>query len=438
MTDPAAPTTPTTEPRRTGRLDSRYWRVWGAVAGSKLGDGLVSLAFPWMASLMTRDALAISGVALATRLPWLVFSLQAGALGDRFDRRRLMVSANAVRAVIAGLTTAAVLLDVMTLPALYLAAFALGMCEVLFDNTTQSLLPSLVPRDRLERANGTLVGAHMVIADFVARPLAGAVIGVALSLPFAIDAVTAAIAAALVASIRGTSRAPHEPGDAQAPRIPMRTQIAEGMAWLWSHRLLRTLAIALAVMNGVNAAVQAVLVLFAQEALGLSAFGLGLLLTAGGVGGLLGSVVAPNLVQRIGSGPALTLTVAVPILGFVLFSMTSSPWVAGGIFAVYAFTAVCWNVVTVTLRQRVIPDALLSRVNSVYRFMGWGAMPLGALAGGALVNAVEAVAGRSAGLRAPFVLAALAHLILWAAIGRYLRTRVIRDAQDQAHLPPSP
>jgi len=174
--------------RRTSGLDGRYWRLWGAVASSNLGDGLVSLALPWLASLLTRDALAIAGVALASRLPWLVFSLQAGVLTDRFDRRRLMVVANSLRAVIATGLSVAILLDAASLPLLYVAAFGLGMCEVVFDNTSQALLPSLVARERLERANGNLMGAQMVIADFVARPFAGALVGVALSLPFAIDA----------------------------------------------------------------------------------------------------------------------------------------------------------------------------------------------------------------------------------------------------------
>jgi MFS family permease len=409
------------------RLDGRYWRLWGAVASSNLGDGLVSLAFPWLASLLTRDALAVAGVALATRLPWLLFSLHAGVLTDRFDRRRLMVIANSLRAVVAVGTTLAVLADVMSLPVLYLAAFALGMCEVVFDNTSQAILPSLVPRHRLERANGTIMGAQMVIADFIARPVAGALVGLALSLPFAIDAVTAAISAALVASIPGSFRTVTDPDQAR-PR--MRTQIAEGLRWLWQHRLLRTLALALGVMNGVGAAIMATYVLFAQEILELDGVGFGLLLAAGSVGGLLGSLLAPNLTARLGAGPSLFATVAVPIVGFAATATTSSAMVTGAAFAAFSFTGIMWNVVTVSLRQTLIPDPLLGRVNSVYRFFGWGAMPLGTLLGGALVNLVEANAGRDAGLRAPFVAAVVIHLVLLVVVSPKLTNASIANARN--------
>ncbi len=122
--------------RRTAGLNGGYWKLWGAVTTSNFGDGLAALAFPWLASLLTRDALAIAGVAFATRLPWLVFSLQAGVLGDRLDRRQLMVGANLLRAVVAGLAAIAVFTGVMNLPLLYLAGFVLGLAEVVFDNTS--------------------------------------------------------------------------------------------------------------------------------------------------------------------------------------------------------------------------------------------------------------------------------------------------------------
>ena len=430
--------------RRTAGLDRRFWKLWAAVATSNLGDGLASLAFPWIASLLTRDALAIAGVALATRLPWLVFSLQAGVLGDRFDRRRLMVGANTVRAVMVGVAAVAVAADVMTLPLLYLAAFVLGMCEVLFDNTTQALLPALVPRSRLERANGNIMGAQLVIADFLARPVAGVLLGVALSLPFAIDAVTAAVSAGLVALIPGTFRttstsAPAaETGAAAmtspppAPRVAMRTQIAEGLRWLWDHRLLRTLALALATLNGIGAMIMATIVLFAQEILTLGSVGFGLLMVAGGVGGLLGSIAGPTLAQRIGSGPSMMLTMAAPIAVLAAIAVTSNPWVVGAAMVVTSFTAIVWNVVTVSLRQSMIPDAILGRVNSVYRFFGWGVMPLGTLAGGGLVRLVEELVSREIGLRAPFAVAVLVHIVLVAVAGRRLTTGAVEAARAAA------
>lgn len=413
----------------TDRLDRRFWRLWAAVASSNVGDGLVSLALPWLASLLTRDPLAIAGVALATRLPWLVFSLQAGVLTDRFDRRRLMVVANSLRAVVATAMTAAVLLDLASLPALYLAAFALGMCEVVFDNTSQTILPALVPRHRLERANGTIAGAQLVIADFVARPVAGALVGVALSLPFAIDAATAALSAALIATIPGSFRPDRAP---ETTRPRMRTEIAAGIRWLWQHRLLRTLALALGAMNAITAATMATVVLFVQEVLGLDGLGFGLLLAAGSVGGLLGSVLAPNAVRRLGDGPSLAIAVVAPIAGFTVLTVTRSAVLAGLALAAYSFTAVLWNVVTVTLRQTLIPDGLLGRVNSVYRFFGWGAMPIGTLLGGGLVAVVEQLVDRPSGLRSPFAAAAVLHVALTIVLLPRLTSARIAAARTAA------
>ncbi len=415
--------------RRTGGLDARYWKLWGAVASSNLGDGLVSLAIPWLASLLTRDALAIAGVALATRLPWLVFSLQAGALTDRFDRRRLMIVANSLRALVVGAAAVAVFLDVMTIPLLYVVGFGLGMCEVVFDNTSQTILPGLVPRERLERANGNIMGAQMVIAEFVARPIAGALVGLALSLPFAIDAVTAAVSVALIAAIPGSFRTPH---DATQKRPRMRTQIAEGLRWLWQHRLLRLLAISLGIMNGMMAGAMATYVLFVQEILLLDGLGFGLLLAGGSVGGLLGSILAPNVTRAIGSGPSLTFGLTAPIVALAVIATTSNPIVAGAGMAAFGFTAIMWNVVTVSLRQTLIPDPLLGRVNSVYRFFGWGAMPIGTLLGGALVNVVELTATRELGLRSPFILGAVVYALLAMVAAPRLRTARIDHAKQDA------
>ncbi|MCC5950113.1 MAG: MFS transporter [Nitriliruptoraceae bacterium] len=416
-------------------LGARYWRLWGAVTASNLGDGMVMIALPWLGTLLTRDALAIAGIGVATRLPWLIFSLQAGALGDRRDRRRLMVGANAVRAVVATIVAVAVLLDVMNLPLLYLAALVLGMCEVLFDNTSQALMPSLVARDRLERANGNLFGAQLVTAEFVAPPIAGALIGVALSLPFAVDAVTAAISAALIAMIPGSfqaggpGRAPASTGE--ATRTSMTSSIGEGLRFLWAAPLLRRLAIALATMNGVGAAIMATYVLFVQEILGLDGLGFGLLVASSSIGGVLGSVLGPMLTRRIGPGPSMLLTLSLPIVLFATIGLSSNVWVIAASFIGFSFLAVQWNVVTVSLRQTLIPDDLLGRVNSVFRFFGWGAMPIGTLLGGILVSLLESPLGRGSALRAPFWAAVVAYVVLSTVLAPRLRTR-------GGHPPPPP
>jgi len=185
-------------------------------------------------------------------------------------------------------------------------------------------------------------------------------------------------------------------------------------------------------MNGVMAATMATFVLFAQELLLLDGLGFGLLLATGSLGGLLGSVLAPRVTAWLGGGRSLLLIVAAPIVGFTVIALTSSPVLAGLAFAAYFFTAVTWNVVTVSLRQTLIPDAMLGRVNSVYRFFGWGVMPIGTLLGGGLVRLVEEGVSRPAGLRAPFVAAAMIHVVLLATASPRLTQAAIDEARAAA------
>jgi MFS family permease len=428
---PAIVTPPPTKPPRFAGLDSRYWKLWSASVISNLGDGIGQIAYPWLASLLTRDPVLIAGVAVAQRLPWLVFSLHAGAIVDRGDRRRLMVSMNTLRFGVTALVTVAVALDVMVIPALYVAALALGFAEVVYDNAAQTILPRLVPADRLERANGNMWGAEMVMNQFIGPPLGGFLIALAIAWPFGVDAATFGLSAALIFLIRGTFRAGSE-GAAPAPRRSMRVEIGEGLRWLWDHRLIRILAILLGIMNGMGAAMLATEVLFVQEILGLDARGFGLLATASAIGGVLGSQVAPSLTKRIGPGLSLYLTLAGGVVTAVGIGTTSNAIVVGVMFAIYMFTAVIWNVITVSLRQTIIPDHLLGRVNSVYRFFGWGMMPIGALLGGAIVSLSEPAAGREVALRLPFFVSAAVHVVALAfALGR-LSTAKIEAARAAA------
>jgi len=414
---------PPAKPPRFRGLGAGYWKLWSASVISNLGDGIAQIAYPWLASLLTRNPALIAGVAVAQRLPWLLFSLHAGAIVDRGDRRLLMIWMNGARFVVTAGVTVAVALDVMVIPALYAAALVLGAAEVIYDNSAQTILPRLVPKSRLERANGNLWGAELIMNQFVGPPLGGFLIALAIAVPFAGNAATFGISALLMVWIAGTFRAPA--ADVAAPRRPMRAEIAEGLRWLWGHRLIRTLAILLGVMNGMGAMMLATEVLFVQEILGLGPRGFGLLATASALGGILGSQVAADITRRIGSGPSLYLTLGGGAVTAAVIGSTSNAFVVGAMFAVYMFTAVLWNVITVSLRQSIIPDHLLGRVNSVYRFFGWGMMPLGALLGGLLVTLAEPVAGRELALRSPFFVSAAVHLVaLLAAVGRLSTSRI--------------
>lgn len=424
--------------KRAGSLGANYWKLFAASATSNFGDGMALVAYPWLASAVTRNPLHIALITLATRLPWLLFSLPAGVITDRVDRRKLIVTMDVVRF---GVTLAVAFIvlgaqaqlsspteiadgtgsvpenQTMLLATLYTSALLLGFAEVLRDNSAQTLMPSLVAKDQLEKANGRMWGAEVTMNSFVGIPLAGLLIGVALSLPFFIDAGTFAVAAALVFMLSGQYTAR---GKAISGRVQWRAEMGEGFRWLWHHSLLRSLAVALGVLNAMGAMVMATFVLFAQEVLQLEASSFGILMTGIAVGAVIGSLLAARISSKLGPGPALFATIIVSAVTAVAIGLATSAIVVWAMMAIQGVVIVVWNVITVSLRQTIIPDHLLGRVNSVYRFFGWGMMPLGSLLGGVLVTVSELAWDRELALRAPFLFGAAVYLLLFL----YARTRL--------------
>lgn len=427
-------------------LGANYWKLWSASVVSNLGDGLATVAYPWLASAITRDPVQIALIGVATRLPWLVFTLPAGAITDRVDRRHLLVSMDVFR-LAATVGVAAFVLAVSNdlidpsatsssgsanpshLAVLYGAALLFGFAEVLRDNAAQTLMPALVDRSQLETANGRLWGAEMVMNSFVGPPLGGVLIGLAFAAPFFANAVTFGISALLIASLAGTFRSG---GSQPAVRTTFRADISEGVRWLWNHRLLRTMGIVLGVLNAMNTMALATYVLFVQEILGLEATSFGLLLSAGALGGVLGSLSASRVSRRIGPGASLFIAIAVFGVTFAITGFASSAPLVWAMFVLQSYVVVLWNVITVSLRQSIIPDRLLGRVNSVYRFFAWGMMPIGSLLGGGVVAIGAAITSRETGLRAPFWLAAVVFAALFAYSLPNLNTARIRQAEAEA------
>jgi MFS family permease len=264
---------------RSGRasLGGQYRKLWSAATISTLGDGIHLTALPLLAASLTRDPFRVSLVNLAGGLPWLLFGLVSGALVDRLDRRRVMWTVDAARFALVGALAAAVALGWASIPLLVAAGLLLGTGQTLFDTASQSLIPAVVSRDQamLERANSRLYATTTVGRSLAGPPAGGFLFAVAAWVPFGADAVSFVASSALIAAIRGR----YAPSRAGAPRTRLRAEIAEGLAWLAQHRLLRTMAIIVGAANLATAAGMAILVLFAQERLGLGSVGYGVLLT---------------------------------------------------------------------------------------------------------------------------------------------------------------
>ena len=433
----------------TKPLGKNYWRLWFAHGVSNLGDGVSQVAYPWLASAVTRSPLLIATVAVASRLPWLVFTLPAGVITDRFDRRKIIIAMDITRAALAFLVAIAVTAQAGNLPALdsvatsvnlqtnwflytvlVVTALLFGCAEVLRDNSAQTFLPEVVEDDQLENANGKLWSVEFVTNSFIGPPLGSFLIGIFVFLPFYFDTLTFFVSAALIATLASVARPIKEVTGKKA--VNFKAEINEGFSWLWKHELLRPMAIILGCMNGLGAITTATFVLFAQEILQTSVFIFAILGTAGAVGGTLGGILGPKISARIGSGPSLYLTLLTAPIICLIIGLTSSWQLFWFLTAFGTFFAVLWNVITVSLRQSIIPTHLLGRVNSVYRFFAWGSLPIGTLIGGALVDLFELTGDREFALRLPYLLVSVAGLLLFFFAAPRLTTAKIEAARRAA------
>lgn len=431
------------------KLGANYWKLWTSSVISNMGDGVTAIALPWLSTAVTRNPLLIAAIGIAGRIPWLIFTLPAGVITDRVDRRKLMWWSQLFRASLmiggamivvayqSGLPDPAAVQDgastenMVVYGMILVVSLLFGMAEVLYDNSAQTIIPSIVEPEGLERANGNLWGAEMVMNSFVGPPLGSLLIGFAFAYPFFFDGGTFLIAAVLIYLLTGTFKAPAKESD-KPQKVNWWGEIKEGVKWLWAHPLLRPMAIILGLMNGIFSVTGATFVLFAQEVLGTNAFLFALLGTAGAVGGIIGSWLAPRISKAMGSGSSLQVTFLLSIGSFLIMGFATHWTLAWVMFAAGTFGAVLWNVITVSLRQTIIPDELLGRVNSVYRFFAWGMMPIGLGVGGGLVSLAEALgAGRVTALRTPWWFAGASFILLFIYAAPKLTTEKMEAAREE-------
>lgn len=362
-----------------------YNRLVAASGMSNLADGVFQVALPLVALGLTRDPGAFASVTLVGRLPWLFVALPAGAYADRLDRRRTMVLVNLGRAVLIGGLAVLVAAGWDQLWMLYVVAFALGVGETFFDTAAQSIVPAVVGDPAaLAKANGRLYAVELTANQFVGPPLGGLLAGAALASSLFASAGAYLVGAGVLAVVAGSFR-PQRTG----PVTRVRADIAEGVRYLFGNRVLRTMALCTGLSNLASTAMFAVFPLYAVDPgpMGLSEIGFGVLLTAGAVGAVLGSLVAGRVENALGQTGTLVLATALFPVMLVTPALTASPgWV--GAASVLTGASVLWNVITVSLRQRISPDHLLGRVNAGYRVLAWGTMPIGAGLGGLLAGSI--------------------------------------------------
>ncbi|MGH8963679.1 MAG: MFS transporter [Jatrophihabitantaceae bacterium] len=402
------------------QLGPGFWRLYASSATSNLADGIGRTALPLLAAYYTRSPLLISGLASLAFLPWLFFALPSGALVDRVDRRYAMAAANAVRAVATAALGVLVLTHLANIVVLYTIAFALGVAETVYDSATRAILAQVVTTDRLDSANGLLTVEETLGQSFLGATIGSALFAFAVSAPFLLNASGFTVAAVLILTLRGRFRPTRT-----AAKASVRADVVEGVRWLTRHRFLRGLTLVSAGSAFVQSMGTGVLVLYVLEILRLPAGDFGYVMVGAGIGSIIGGIATPLLATRFGRGPLLVIGAVVSAVGVAGMGMTRNGYIAVILFALSGGGVMVWNVLTMSLRQALIPQALFGRVQGAYRTVVWGAIPLGSLAGGLLANAF--------GLRTVFVAAGAGLLVMAGFLSVLVRTH--RDQLDAEPVP---
>jgi MFS family permease len=373
---------PETDTAARLRVPNRdFTRLWISSGASAVGDGMTLTAAPLLASHLTDDARLIGAVSAVATIPFVLFGIPAGWLVDRVDIRAAMYRVDAFRAVLMAVLTAGIVFGFGGLPLLYACLFLIGTGETFFRNAAQALVPDITSRAGLTTANARIVATQEAGSTFFG-PLAGAALfGLGMALPFGVDAASFLCSAVLL------SRLGRRPASARPPAgIPL-SGMLDGIRFLWRHHLLRTLSLLACAVNMVGTASLAVLVVHAHDVLHLGSFGFGVLLACQAAGAVGAGRLSSLLTDRVGREKTLVVAALMITAAETLLALSSSPYAAGAALALFACATVVWTVATMVLRQTLVPDHLRGRVNSVYRLVAWGGLPIGAAAGGVLAEA---------------------------------------------------
>ena len=365
-------------------LRRRFWAVWTGSAVSYLGEGLLFGAVPVLAASLTRDARLISVTDALQQAGWLLLGLVSGVVADRLPRLSIMWVANAARALFAGVFAALVAAGDASMPLIYGLGFLLGLAAPFFDNASSAVLPELVPPAEFQRAN-SLTQMALALAANLLGPVVGTatyVIWPAAPFGFAALAYAAGALVTAVVSRRAPGRAAHT-GDVGPLQL-----VRDGLSYLLRHRVLRTLATAVGVVNFVTSAAIAVLVLYVLQLLHLPESAYGLVMASFAVGALLGAVLTTRFTERVGERSSVLAALAMFGLSTVVLGVWPQVVVSFAAFALVGFFSMVWNITVNSYRQRIVPLDLLGRVTSVFRMLAFLAMPLGALGGGLVAHAV--------------------------------------------------
>jgi Na+/melibiose symporter-like transporter len=348
---------------------------------SMVGDGVRVAALPLFAAVSTRDPLAVSAVAVAEVLPWLLIALPAGALVDRWEPRWVVLSSHGVRAVVTLLLATSVATGSAGVGLLVAAAFVVTAAETFADPASQRLLVHLAGPHGLEKGNGYFISVETMAVDIVGPLAAGVLFLWQPAACFAFDGVSFLLAGIIVTGLPRSLPSSSTDVDyrqASRPLGGMVAQVTEGIRYLFRDRGLRVLVTSVLFAAVSVAAANAVMALYAVEVLGITPALVPTLWVAMGLTTLVAARVVPTLTRRFGDGPVMVAMMAVLAAGFVLLGAVSWQPIGWLGYALVGLGAGGWNVLSATRRQRLTAPPMMGRVTNSYRMLTWGLMPVGA------------------------------------------------------------
>lgn len=399
-------------------LGPAFNRLWSASLASNLADGLFKTSALLLAATLTKDPVVISILAAVVMLPWLLFAIPIGGLVDRIDRRLLLATANAIRFAMAAFLAVTVALDFVTIPILYFVAFVIGAAEVLYDTTSQSMIPQILKDKHLERGNARLEIGAVTVGEFIGTPISGLLFTAAIALPFALGSAGILVAAVLVVMIPGNFRKAIATDENTVPTEPTTfwEDVRFGIRYLYENKTLLKLVMLTASVGMFSAATSSTLVLFLTEELAVEPVWFGFVFAVPAVGAILGSLTAPKVSARFGRTTVMAYSMIAFCFAAVLTGLSPNVFVFALVGLLVSVTVTWWNILLMSTYHQIIPNELFGRIHGTRRTLVWGLMPIGSLLGGFIAQY---------GLRMPYFIAGGVALII-AVLGFRFTTGLSR------------
>jgi MFS family permease len=365
-------------------LNLDYMLLWSGQIVSNVGTQVSTLAFPLLILALTNSP-AQAGFAGALRaLPYVIFSLPAGALIDRWDRKRVMILCDTGRALSMASIPVALVLGHLTILQLYLVSLVEGTLFVFFNIAEAACLPRVVPKEQLPAATAQNMATDGITV-LLGPSLGGALYTAGRLLPFVADAVSYVVSVISLFFIKVKFQK-----ERVAARRNLWVEIREGLSWLWHQPLIRFIAILTGGNNLISSGYVLIIIVLAQQQ-HASSFTIGLIFAVGGIGGIVGALIATSLQKRLSFAQAIIGTSWLFALCIPLYAIAPNPLVLGIITAATFVSGPVYNVVQFSYRSAIIPDELQGRVNSVFRLIAFGGQPLGLALTGLLIENIGVI-----------------------------------------------